>query len=302
MPLNLRVGDSMSRSELHRQFGGRRQGGISPSKMSPHVFLFTDQAKGVLHGYLYDGQHDDGFYHYTGEGQRGDHKMAQGNRAIRDHQDEGRELHLFDAGSGSAAYLGQFEYVDHYTADAPETGDGPIRSVIVFRLRPLSGGSGLAPSRLAGLSHERVKAVPVEQHLTERMTIEPHREPYEAERREQEMVRAYMATLIAEGHDVSRLQLWPEDEPAAMFCDLYDRTTNTILEAKGTIARPAFRMAIGQLADYARMVEPSPSRAILVPERPRGDLMRLASSQGISVIWRDGEGRFRSGADGDRTE
>ena len=94
-------GKKSARVTLHEELGGRRQGGISPSSKTPNVFLFTDQAQGVLHGYIYDGQRKDGFFHYTGEGQRGDQRMVQGNRAIRDHRGEGRELHLFDASSRS---------------------------------------------------------------------------------------------------------------------------------------------------------------------------------------------------------
>jgi hypothetical protein len=291
MGIKLVPGQEIRRVELHEELGGRRQGGISPSSKTPNVFLFTDQAQGVLHGYIYDGQRKDGFFHYTGEGQRGDQRMVQGNRAIRDHHGEGRELHLFDASSGVATYVGQFEYVDHHTADAPETGEGEIRSVIVFRLRALEGAARLATSPLDSLDPAPVKAVPVEQHLTERMMIEPSREPYEAERREQLLVREFMASLVAEGHDVCRLQLRPEGEPAPLFCDLFDRTTNTLVEAKGSISRSAFRMAIGQLADYTRLVEPRPQKTILLPEEPRSDLLKLAESQGIEVIWPDG-GKF----------
>jgi hypothetical protein len=292
MGLELSPGDSVKRVDLHDQYGGRRQGGISPSKQSANVFVFTDQARGVLHGYLYDGWHRDGLFHYTGEGQFGDQRMVQGNRAIRDHEDEGRELHVFDSSKGTATYMGRFEYVSHYTADAPETGDGPMRSVIVFRLRPLDRDAGPPSSRLDDLGSERVMKVPVEQHLTERMMIDPQREPYEAERREQALVMKLMAALIGEGHQISRLQLRPDGEPAALFCDLYDETTNTIFEAKGTIARPAFRMAIGQLADYARLVEPAPRKAILLPEKPRADLLSLATGERIEVVWTNGDGGF----------
>ncbi len=291
MTLKYEPGEEIRRVTLHEELGGRRQGGISPSSKTPNVFLFTDQAQGVLHGYIYDGQRKDGFFHYTGEGQRGDQRMVQGNRAIRDHRGEGRELHLFDASSGVATYVGEFEYVDHYTADAPETGEGQIRSVIVFRLRALEGAARLATSPLDSLDPARVKAVAVEQHLTERMMIEPSREPYEAERREQLLVREFMASLVAEGHEVCRLQLRPEGEPAPLFCDLFDRTTNTLVEAKGSISRSAFRMAIGQLADYTRLVEPTPQKTILLPEEPRSDLLKLAESQDIEVIWPDG-GKF----------
>jgi hypothetical protein len=246
----------------------------------------------VLHGYIYDGQRKDGLFHYTGEGQRGDQRMVQGNRAVRDHKVEGRELHLFDASSGAATYVGEFEYVDHYTADAPETNEGEIRSVIVFRLQAISGEMRSTVSPLDQLGTARVKEVPVEQHLSERMLIEPSREPYEAERREQQLVRELMAALVAEGHEICRLQLRPKGEPAALFCDLFDRTTNTLVEAKGSIARPAFRMAIGQLADYSRLVESRPQKMILVPEEPRPDLLRLAGGEGIAVTWPDRTGGF----------
>jgi hypothetical protein len=292
MAFSFKVGEAIKRTELHKQFGGRRQGGISPSKQAPYVFLFTDQAQGALHGYIYDGAHSDGFYHYTGEGQFGDQRMAQGNRSIRDHKEEGRALHLFDSSSGTSTYMGEFEYVDHYLADAPETGEGPMRSVIVFRLRRLSGDRPLAPSRVNQFGPDAVKEVPVEQHLTERMMVYPNREPYEAERREQKLVRELEATWRAQGHEVCRLQLRPEGEPAPLFCDLYDRTSNTLVEAKGTISRSAFRMAIGQLADYERQVKPPPQKLILVPEQPRPDLLSLAKSQKIGVTWPDGGGGF----------
>jgi len=297
LSIKLEIGDVIKRTKLHERYGGRRQGGISPSKQSANVFVFTDQSRGVLHGYVYDGWRQDGLYHYTGEGQHGDQRMAQGNRAIRDHGDEGRGLHVFDSSAGLATYMGEFEYVDHYLADAPETGEGPIRSVIVFRLRPLNGETGLTTSRLDDLGQKRLQEVPIEQHLTERMMIEPRREPYEAERREQQLVRELMAWLVAAGHDICRLQLRPKGEPAALFCDLFDRTTNTLVEAKGSVSRPAFRMAIGQLADYARFVNPPPQKMILVPQAPRPDLLQLAASQTIAVTWPDSEQGFTSATD-----
>lgn len=292
MPFSIKPGAQIKRVKLHEQFGGRRQGGISPSKQSPNVFLFTDQAQGAIHGYIYDGAHEDGFYHYTGEGQYGDQRMVQGNKAIRDHKSEKRALHLFDVSGGAATYMGEFEYVDDYRADAPETGEGPLRSVIVFRLRRLTGAPALAPSRVNQFGPEEVKAVPVEQHLTERMMVYPNREPYAAERKEQKLVRELEAAWLAQGREVCRLQLRPKGEPAPLFCDLYDQTSNVIVEAKGSIARSAFRMAIGQLADYGRLVDPTPQKLILVPEEPRPDLLELAKSQSIGVTWPDGNGGF----------
>jgi hypothetical protein len=59
-----------------------------------------------------------------------------------------------------------------------------------------------------------------------------------------------------------------------LFCDLFDKTTRTLYESKGTVTRAAVRMAIGQLADYARLVDPRPQRVSLLPERPRDDSWR----------------------------
>ncbi len=292
MPIDLAPGQKLKRSDLQDRYGGRRQGGISPSKQTPNVFLFTDPVRGARHGYIYDGQGDDGFYYYTGEGQSGDQRMVQGNRAIQDHQQEGRELHLFNVSAGIATYMGQFEYVGSKSADAPATKNPEQRKVIVFRLQRLSGDSPLPPAKVDQFSDDPIKVVPIEQHLTERMVIEPNREPYEAERREQPLVLELMAFLRSQGHQVDRLQLRPKGEPAPLFCDLYDSTTNTVVEAKGSVSRSAIRMAVGQLADYSRLVDPPPAQLILVPEKPRSDLLDLAKSQAIAVTWPDGDGGF----------
>jgi hypothetical protein len=292
MAIEIEPGGQIKRSELQDRYGGRRQGGISPSKQTPHVFLFTDPVRGARHGYIYDGEAEDGSYYYTGEGQSGDQRMVQGNRAIRDHQQEGRELHLFDVSGGMATYIGEFEYVGHKSADAPATRSREQRKVIVFHLRRLSGDTTLPAAKVDQFSDEPMKVVPVEQHLTERMVIEPNREPYEAERREQPLVLELMTFLRGQGHTVDRLQLRPPGEPAPLFCDLFDSTTNTVVEAKGSVSRAAIRMAVGQLADYSRLVDPPPKRMLLVPEEPRPDLLDLAKSQDISVSWPDGKDSF----------
>ena len=98
-------------------------------------------------------------------------------------------------------------------------------------------------------------------------------------------MRAYAEHLERQGHDVCRLQFRPPGEAAPLFCDLYDKSTNTLYESKGSVTRPAVRMAIGQLADYARLIEPPPRRVLLVPEEPRPDLKSLAESQGIEIAW-----------------
>src|SRR5207248_293094 len=125
------------RRDLHALVGGQTQSGISPSTRESVILVFSDPVSGPLHGYI-DNWQADGFYYYTGEGQRGDQVMMRGNKAIRDHRLAQRELHLFQAaGKGKPiTYIGQFTYHDHFDDDAPETGGGPIRRVWIFRLKP----------------------------------------------------------------------------------------------------------------------------------------------------------------------
>jgi hypothetical protein len=62
-----------------------------------------------------------------------------------------------------------------------------------------------------------------------------------------------------------------------------------VVEAKGSVSREAFRMALGQLADYRRFLN-KPACAILLPTPPSADLRALASAEGIQLWWavRDG--------------
>jgi len=275
---------------MQKEFGGSRQGGIAPSRQSPNVFVFSDPAAGEQHGY-YDGWQRDGCFHYTGEGQRGDQVMKAGNAAILNHHAEGRALRVFMGARGIVTYLDEFEVDDmepFQFADAHETHEGPMRQVIVFRLRPKAIEPKEPISKLAPVLSGPTKVnVPIEQQQTEKAYVEPNREPYEAERREQGLVLELEAHLRSLGHEVSRQRLLPPGEARPILTDLFDETTGLLVEAKGTVERNAIRMAIGQLADYKRFYgEGQPKHlAVLVPSEPRKDLCELLFSQGIDLIY-----------------
>jgi hypothetical protein len=295
MAIAIKPGASINRKRLHKRYGGRQQGGISPSAKTDNVFLFMDKKRGAANGYIYDGVHKDKTLHYTGEGQHGDQRMEQGNRTIRDHRREGRDLHVFDVEKGVARHLGEFEYVRHYDADAPPRGGGPDRKVIVFVLRRRTGTTPLPPAAVdLDRSGTWVKEAAVEEHrTTDEFEVNP--EVYKAQRREQKLVKEYEAWLLASGHEVCGLILHAKGEANSIRCDLFDKTAKAIVEAKSSVARPAIRMAIGQLADYARLMKSPPKRRlILVPEKPRPDLLALAKSQKIGVTWPDSNGGFVS--------
>jgi hypothetical protein len=291
----LEPGTSIERRKLQAQYGGRTQGGIGPSRKSRNVLIFSDPVAGEPHGY-YDGWQKDGCFHYTGEGQYGDQRMKSGNAAILNHAAEGRALRVFDGARGTVTYLDEFELDPegpYYWTDAPETGDGPPRQVIVFRLRPKNVAAGKPGMKLASVLDGPISEdVPIEQQQTERAFVSPSHEPYEAERREQRLVLELSAYLRRRKHNVSRKRIVPPGEARPLFTDLYDATTGTLVEAKGTVARNSIRMAIGQLADYKRFVDAGQPRhlAVLLPSKPRADLGELLTSQGIEVIYPLDEG------------
>jgi hypothetical protein len=130
-------GQLYRRRELHGQFGGQRQGGISTPVKAPLVLLITGES-GKQHGYN-DEWTDDGLFLYTGEGQRGDMKFGGGNRAIRDHTADRKSIHVFEQDKKDKRflrYLGEMEYVAHAFREMPDT-DGKSRQAIVFQLRPV---------------------------------------------------------------------------------------------------------------------------------------------------------------------
>jgi hypothetical protein len=287
----LEPGEVIERTMLHRRYGGSGQGGIAPSRSSPNVMIFSEPASGEPHGY-FDGWRDDGCFHYTGEGQRGDQEMKGGNAAILRHNAAGRVLRLFDGARGRVTYEGQFELDGVrpcYTTDAPESKTARPRSVIVFRLRPVDRRPKPSTSPLDLVNRPGVEHVAVEQQWTEKAFVAPSQQEYEAERREQALVLAFRDYLASKGHDIDRLKIVPPGEAKPLFCDLIDNNTNTLYEGKGTVERGAIRMAIGQLLDYSRFVEPTPHLAVLLPAEPRSDLQELLRVAGVGMVWRDGK-------------
>lgn len=273
----------IKRTELHDQFGGSRQGGISPSAQTANVFIFSDSESGEQHGYI-DSWKQDGCFHYTGEGQRGDQRMVGGNRAILNASRDGRSLRVFEGSGGIVEYKGLFSLDREqpwYESDAPETDNGPVRSVIVFRLRPADTPPS-APSGVSVVPGETVVvSVAVEAMYTEKTVVDPSREPYEAERRESVLVQRFKQYMESKGQVVERIMITPNGEAKPIFTDVYLRRLNILVEAKGGIDRCSIRMAIGQLIDYSRFVPLNARLAVLLPSIPRDDLRRLLAHAGV---------------------
>ena len=129
------VGETYNRSNLHDRYGGMRQSGIAPTRDYPLVFLFTSSS-GENHGYEDEFQ-DDGTVIYTGEGREGRMTYDRGNKAIGDHKENERELHLFEyVTQGIVEYKGQYECTNWFREELPDTND-EMRSAIRFELEPV---------------------------------------------------------------------------------------------------------------------------------------------------------------------
>ncbi|MEU1946189.1 restriction endonuclease [Streptomyces sp. NPDC020125] len=289
--MDIAPGEKRKRTAIQDRYGGNRQAGIAHSRQSPNVLLFSNPGRGHQVGY-FDGWGADGYYHYTGEGQKGDQRMTRGNLAILQHAQEGRALHLFDSvAKGVVAYMGEFTLATDtpwYYRDAPDA-ERETRSVIMFRLKP-SGTVAKLGEDLAFTprNEDVVEDVEIEKHQTERMLVTSKTREREAERREAPLVTAYRDYLVQRGHTVARKKIIPAGEVRPLYTDLFDATDQILIEAKGSVAREAVRMAIGQLYDYRRYIKPTPSLAVLLPSRPRQDLIDLCNVSGARVIWPDG--------------
>ncbi len=128
--------------DIHGEYGGQQEGGISTPSAKPYIFIFTGETD-EDYGY-YDRWEECGALLYYGEGQRGDMTFKRGNRAIRDHAENGKVLHLFEKvqrEGGIVRYVGKFacdswDYVRALDARAN------MRRAIVFRLVPVADETG----------------------------------------------------------------------------------------------------------------------------------------------------------------
>jgi hypothetical protein len=121
------------RSSIHDEYGGNRQGGISPSAKVPYIFIFSGKS-GAQYGYR-DGWDNHNIFSYTGEGQAGDMQFIRGNLALKEHLNLGKRVFLFEIeGGGIVKFISEMEF---YDADYFETPDinGTNRIGIKFFLK-----------------------------------------------------------------------------------------------------------------------------------------------------------------------
>jgi hypothetical protein len=133
------------RSKIHDEFGGNRQGGISPSAKVPYIFIFSGKS-GAQYGYR-DGWDNKNIFSYTGEGQVGDMKFTNGNLRLREHKEQGKRVFLFESqGDSFVKFVSEMEF---YDADYFETPDknNSLRIGIRFFLNRIGVSMPVYPSQ-----------------------------------------------------------------------------------------------------------------------------------------------------------
>jgi hypothetical protein len=302
----LKPGEFLTRDQRRLEYGGATQGGIQPSAQTPNVFLYSDPKRGELLGYLFDGWNEDKtVFLYTGEGLNGDQRLLSGNKAIVDHKKDGRSLRLFVADGfvpGSRTvnqrYVGEFEIDEtnpFIQEEAPNADDPELRSVYVFRLRPV----GEVEYRNEDSSHNfdpprDLNPALIDNEVAETLTFDRSvTQASIANRTESALAKRYKSHLNSVGHEVKRWKLAPPGEINYLFTDLFDVTENELYEVKGTAVRASVRLAIGQLLDYRRLLPKKDVKlTILLPIRPSDDLLAFVNSCGMSCVWENGNGDF----------
>lgn len=304
MSLDLQVDDVVTRAQLNASYGGGIQGGMLTPSGGRFIFLFSDPVPGDEYGYTWDGWADgnlDTFF-YTGEGSVGDQEFTRRNRILRDAAAEGREVHLFVAdghtGGGSRErthrYMGQFavDQQDPWRREEGIDARGMARSAIVFRLNRLNslpspqthkdGRSPTVPER-GGFEVIPPEAANATQFLRAAQTESV------ATRRERTLEGSFHQYLRASGGEPTRLKITVIGQASPLYTDTWDAAAKELYEAKGGVSRSDVRMAIGQLMDYRRHINPPPARCtVLLPSDPGNDLTELIHSVGMDLVFQDG--------------
>ncbi|MEV0373218.1 hypothetical protein AB0I10_25915 [Streptomyces sp. NPDC050636] len=285
---HLKPGETIRRVKLHERYGGSGQGGICPSKRTPNVLIFTDSRSGHQHGY-YDEWSEDGTFHYTGEGQKGEQVFTKGNKAIRDHSITGKRLRLFEGSRDTVRYVGEFvldPVAPHSDGQAVETGGGPLRKVIRFHMVP-AGTTSQAPEVPVGTGYR-----PVDENV-QPAAAQPGTPDPDLTGRNLKAHRRLQNELAASARARGMEVLSPMASDPDFDVAWRDSSNNlTVCEVKSlTLSNEArqLRTGLGQILDYHDQLQGRGKgvRAVLWVEREPSDprWINLCHRVGVTLAW-----------------
>lgn len=290
----LKIGEKIRRKQIHDLFGGQREGGIStPKDHKDMIFIFSDPKEGEKYGY-HDGWDGNSFY-YFGEGQLGDMEFIRGNKAILSHKENRKDIFLFNGSGGEVTYENQFILDEKEPYKYRDSKDRKLqeRQAIVFKLIPVSNYKTNLPKTNIDNS-ENISSSVVSLEAFERVTSKRVQEEkiIISQRKESKLVKEYQH--YREKNNQSELKRNSIKINGKIYwTDGWCSDEKLLIEAKSSSSRTYIRLAIGQLFDYRRHINPQPEKlAILVPTEPQEDLLDLLSDLEIILIYRKDKDTF----------
>lgn len=136
-------GKIYKRSDLHSQYGGNRQSGISCPANTPIIFIFSGST-GQKHGYE-DQWENDEIFSYTGEGQLDNMEFIRGNLQLKDHISNNKRVFLFEyTQKGFVKFSAEVEVFDLDFFESPDR-NGKLRNAIKFFFKRVGGKLPYSP-------------------------------------------------------------------------------------------------------------------------------------------------------------
>jgi hypothetical protein len=245
----------------------------------------------------------EGLIEHVGEGREREQMAVGGNRGMLNAIDQRVPIPVFQAvgpdGSRRYAPLGFYRVIDSRRRSLRLEGNDYDTNAFIFTLANASvplqsatfvSGTALnseteAPADiLSAFGPTTVVQIPVEDQHKEKITVKSSAENREATRVEGALVQRLKTYVEGRQMTAVRHSICPAGEVNALLTDMFIPERNLLVEAKGNTDRVSFRMALGQLADYRRFLD-NPRCAILLPRKPRPDLLQLAERESVAVIW-----------------
>jgi len=283
-------GQKIKRKEVHQKLAGSNEGGICPTSHGD-ILIFSDPKVGEEFGY-HDGW-EKGSYMYYGAGQEGDMEFVRGNKAILNHRKNGQRIHLFFGAKGEVIYESQFELDEKDPFRLVEGKDkhDEARQAIIFKLNPINKYKSQLPKTNLDIASE-TKAEIVSQEAFENETSKRKQEEkiIISTRKESKLLEEYRKFRNKNGESaLKRYRIKPKGQQQSLWTDGWDEDKKTLIEAKSSSSRNHIRLAIGQLLDYKRHIDPKPKKiVILLPTRPQDDLIDLVKGLKIELIFKEG--------------
>lgn len=295
------VGQVVTRADISREYGTAGQSGIEAPKDGNNVFIHSSPERNLHHGYNHDGALDPQYngFDYTGAGRLGDQELARGNKTLEETRIDGRIIRLMlNSGTQKRGVEQHFIYrgayrlrtdLDTSEITSPDK-TGQDRKVFVFHLERLapvvdSEATPLPETRrteepLARIT--RAEEIPAERASTASF-VRSETAQGVSHRAERALEQRFISASIGTNDSARRLRIAIAGERGYLFTDTWVPETRELVEAKQSASRANVRVAIGQLLDYARFIEPRPTTlTVLTPEKPRPDLVDFIRSQGMT--------------------